>query len=94
MPIVEGTTVDWPNNDDILHNVFSYSEAKPFDLDLYKAPVVKHVTFDKPGRVDVFCSIHTRIDYVVLVLENPFFAKTNRAWRLHALPTSPPAPTP
>src|SRR5581483_2555405 len=58
LPVVVGTTVEWPNNDDIYHNVFSYSEAKPFDLQLYKAPVVKPVTFDKPGRVDVFCSIH------------------------------------
>jgi hypothetical protein len=72
-----GTTVEWPNNDDILHNVFSFSEAMPFDLDLYKAPVVKKVTFDKPGRVDVFCSIHTRMNCIVLVLENPYFARAN-----------------
>ena len=77
LPIMEGTTVDWPNNDEILHNVFSYSEANPFDLGLYKAPVVKHVSFDKPGQVDVFCSIHTRMNCIVLVLENPYFAKTN-----------------
>ena len=76
LPVMAGTTVEWPNNDDILHNVFSFSEAKPFDLDLYKAPKVKQVTFDKPGRVDVFCSIHTRMSCIVLVLENPFFART------------------
>src|ERR1700722_18836345 len=76
LPVVVGTTVRWPNNDDIYHNVFSYSEAKPFDLDLYKAPVVKSVTFDKPGRVDVFCSIHSGMSCVVLVLENPFYAST------------------
>lgn len=77
LPVMVGTTVAWPNNDDIFHNVFSYSEAKPFDLDLYKKPTVKHVTFDKPGRVDVFCSIHSSMSCVVLVLENPFFAKTD-----------------
>src|SRR4051794_9259221 len=77
LPVVVGTTVEWPNNDDILHNVFSVSEACPFDLDLYKAPVVKKVKFEKPGRVDVFCSIHTRMNCIVLVLENPFFASTN-----------------
>jgi plastocyanin len=89
LPIMVGTIVDWPNNDDILHNVFSFSEAKPFDLDLYKAPVVKHVTFDKPGRVDVFCSIHTRMSCVVLVLENPYFAKTN-ARGLYTITNVPP----
>ncbi len=77
LPIMVGTTVDWPNHDDILHNVFSFSETKPFDLGLYKAPEVGHVTFGKPGRVDVFCSIHTRMNCIVLVLENPYFASTN-----------------
>ncbi len=77
LPIVKGTTVEWPNNDDIFHNVFSYSDAKPFDLGLYKAPEVKPVTFDTPGRVDVFCSIHSSMNCVVLVLENPYYAATN-----------------
>jgi plastocyanin len=77
LPVMVGTTVEWPNNDSIYHNVFSMSETKPFDLGLYKSPQVKKVTFDKPGRVDVFCSIHTRMNCVVLVLENPYFANTN-----------------
>ena len=77
LPVVVGTTVQWPNNDTIFHNVFSVSEPRSFDLELYKAPEIKSVTFDKPGRVDIFCSIHTRMSCVVLVLENPYFAATN-----------------
>jgi plastocyanin len=77
LPVLVGTTVEWPNNDDILHNVFSFSEPKPFDLGLYKSPEVKRVTFEKPGRVDVYCSIHTRMSCVVLVLQNPYFAVTS-----------------
>jgi plastocyanin len=77
LPVVVGTTVEWPNNDDIFHNVFSISEAKSFDLGLYKNPEVKPITFDKPGRVDVFCSIHTRMNCIILVLENPHFAATD-----------------
>ena len=77
LPLVVGTTVEWPNNDDILHNVFSVSESNPFDLGLYKSPKVEHWTFKKPGRVDVFCSIHTRMSCILLVLENPFFATAN-----------------
>src|SRR4029079_18230596 len=78
MPVLIGTTVSWPNNDDIYHNVFSMSEAKPFDLDLYKGnPPDKRVTFDKTGRVDVFCSIHANMHCVVLVVENPSFAVTD-----------------
>jgi plastocyanin len=78
LPILVGTTVEWPNNDDIFHNVFSMSEAKPFDLGFYKSHELKRVTFDKPGRVDIFCSIHTRMSCIVLVLENPFFAATDK----------------
>jgi plastocyanin len=75
LPIVVGTTVEWPNNDDIYHNVFSMSEAGPFDLGLYKhGDPGKRVTFRKPGRVDVFCSIHANMHCIVLVLENPYFA--------------------
>jgi plastocyanin len=78
LPVMAGTTVEWPNNDDIYHNVFSMSDAKQFDLDLYKGnPPDKRVTFDKPGRVDVFCSIHANMHCIVLVLENPYYACTD-----------------
>lgn len=78
LPVMVGTTVEWPNEDSIYHNVFSMSDAKQFDLGLYKGnPTNKCVTFDKPGRVDVFCSIHENMHCIVLVLENPYFATTD-----------------
>src|SRR3954471_10800973 len=77
LPIMVGTTVEWPNNDEIFHNVFSMSEAKEFDLGLYEGGKSKSVLFDKPGRVDVFCSIHTAMNCIVLVLETPHFAATD-----------------
>jgi len=79
LPVVVGTTVEWPNHDEILHNVFSISDTKPFDLGLYKHPEVKRITFDKPGRVDAFCSIHKAMNCVILVLENPYFAATDES---------------
>jgi plastocyanin len=81
LPIVKGTTVEWPNKDEIFHNVFSMSEAKEFDLGLYRDPEVKKVTFDKAGRIDVFCSIHSKMNCVVLVLENPWFATADKSGR-------------
>ena len=78
LPVMVGTTVEWPNHDKIYHNVFSMSDAKQFDLGLYKGnPPDKRVTFDKAGRVDVFCSIHTSMNCTVLVLENPYYAATD-----------------
>jgi len=85
LPVLAGTTVEWPNYDDIYHNVFSWSETKPFDLGLYKStgenPEIKKVTFDKPGRVDVFCSIHASMNCIILVMENPYFASTDAEGR-------------
>jgi plastocyanin len=78
LPILAGTTVEWPNRDEIYHNVFSFSDAKQFDLGLYKnEDKPKVVTFDKPGRVDVFCSIHKDMHCIILSLESPYFATTD-----------------
>lgn len=82
LPVMTGTRVEWPNEDEIFHNVFSMSEPKPFDLGLYKGnPPEKVITFDKAGRVDVFCSIHSQMHCIVLVLENPFFSVTDHKGR-------------
>ncbi len=76
LPVVVGTTVSWPNRDDIFHNVFSMSEAAEFDLGLYKGDdETRRVTFAKPGRIDVFCSIHSNMHCIVLALPSPYFAK-------------------
>ena len=78
LPVMVGTTVEWPNNDDVFHNVFSYSDAKSFDLGLYKGnPEDKRVVFDKTGKVDVYCSIHTDMHCIVLVLDNQYYATTD-----------------
>ncbi len=78
LPVVAGTTVQWPNDDQIFHNVFSMSETTNFDLGLYKGnPPEKTVTFNKAGRADVFCSIHANMHCIVLVLDNQYFSVAN-----------------
>ncbi len=75
LPIVYGTTVRWPNEDDIYHNVFSMTDAETFDLGFYKKTAEPPTTyFGKLGRVDVFCAIHTNMHCIILVLPNPYFA--------------------
>lgn len=73
LAVVVGTTVEWPNRDDIYHNVFSFSDPKSFDLGLYKDET-KRVTFEQAGRVDIFCSIHSAMHCIILVLDNPYYA--------------------
>jgi hypothetical protein len=82
LPVLIGTTVEWPNLDDIYHNVFCMAETKPFDLGLYNSDQpAKHVVFDKPGQADVFCAIHTKMHCIVLVLTNPYFATADAKGR-------------
>lgn len=74
LPVIVGTTVRWPNEDEIFHNVFSMTETQDFNLGFYKREKVPDVLFDKLGRVDVFCAIHTNMHCIILVLPNPYFA--------------------
>ena len=70
-----GGTVDFPNEDPIFHNVFSVSGENRFDLDLYKRPKSGSWTFPRPGVVRVYCNIHPQMSAVVVVRDNPYFAK-------------------
>ena len=70
-----GSTVAFPNHDPFNHNVFSLSEENPFDLGLYSKEQTKLLKFDQAGPVEIFCSIHPRMNGVILVLQNPFFTK-------------------
>jgi plastocyanin len=74
LPVLAGTTVDFPNNDNLFHNVFSYSQPREFDLGRYPRGHVRSIRFDKPGIVKVYCDIHTYMYATILVLDNPYFA--------------------
>ena len=78
LPVLRGSQVDMSNDDWVSHNAFSKSSVKTFDLGIYAQDARKLVTFDSVGVVEVFCSIHPRMNAVVLVLQNPFFAKPAR----------------
>ena len=81
LPIAVGTGVKWPNQDDIYHNVFSMADTKEFNLGLYGKEKTPVIVFDKVGRVDVFCGIHTKMHCIVLVLPSPFFAMADARGR-------------
>jgi hypothetical protein len=73
LPVLLGTTVDFPNEDEIYHNIFSLSDTKTFDLGRYSKGKSKSVTFNTLGTVKVFCDIHSQMGGVILVLQNPYF---------------------
>jgi plastocyanin len=73
LPVLVGTTVQFPNDDPVFHDVFSLSSPKAFDLQRYPQGTSRTVQFTKPGVVEVFCHIHSDMSGYILVLENPFF---------------------
>ena len=65
-----GTAVTFPNSDNIRHQVYSFSKAKPFTLKLYSGSPAAPVLFDKAGLVLLGCNIHDRmVAFVDLVVE-------------------------
>ena len=89
LPVLRGSTVDFPNADDVFHNVFSLSSARSFDLGRYPKGSAKSVTFEQSGVVQVFCHIHSDMSAVILVLDNPHFAVPSSAGR-YAIDGVPP----
>ncbi len=68
-----GSTVDFPNNDMVFHNVFAEFDAKRFDLGMYPRGAKKKQTFNKPGIVALFCSVHSDMSAFVYVTNAPYF---------------------
>src|SRR5262245_43113364 len=69
-----GTTVDFPNDDRVLHNVFSFRDGKRFDLGMYPVGALRRVTFDRPGLSRIFCNIHPNMAAYVMAVDSPYFA--------------------
>jgi plastocyanin len=83
-----GSTVAFPNQDPILHNVFSVSGKNRFDLGLVGSGKGKSVVFRDAGLVRVFCNVHHAMFAHVLVVSTPFFARLDKSggFRLEGIP--------
>ena len=72
-----GASVTFPNKDNIEHDVYSFSPAKRFELNLYHGIPANPVVFDKPGLVVMGCNIHDTMVAYLLIVDTPWFAKTD-----------------
>lgn len=80
--IQQGTTVRFPNQDNIYHNVFSNSPYASFDLGIYRrGDDSKSFRFMRPGLVDVFCNMHAKMTAEILVVPNRHYAKVAKDGR-------------
>lgn len=80
--IQTGSAVDFPNSDQIKHQVYSFSPAKTFQLSLYAGRRYPPVRFDRPGLVTVGCNIHDFMIGFIYVTDSPFFGRTDADGKL------------
>ena len=78
LPVLAGSSVDFPNSDSTRHNVFSPSKTKKFNLGTYPAGITKKVTFEKTGVVSLLYNVHAEMSAFVLVVQNPYYAMVDK----------------
>src|SRR6186713_1683238 len=86
--ITAGQSVGFPNGDPFLHNVFSPTALRPFDLGSFPEGETRERPFAEPGVIDVFCNIHPEMSATILVLPNRRFAVLDREgpFEIHGVP--------
>jgi plastocyanin len=73
LAVPAGSTISFPNEDPISHNLFSLTPGYTFDLGLYRRGPGKTQKFETPGIVNVYCNIHPNMSAVVHVMNTPWY---------------------
>ena len=79
LPVLQGTAVDFVNEDATTHNVFSPSPPA-FDLGAF-GEGTRSFFFRAPGTHVILCNVHLEMVAWILVLRNPYFAAVDEAGR-------------
>lgn len=73
-----GSTVELPNDDRVFHNVFSFTNGKPFDLGLYPTGASKRITLDRAAVNRLYCNIHPHMGAYIVAVDSPYYATSDR----------------
>ncbi len=76
--IPAGSSVAFPNNDKVDHNVFSLSRTRKFNFGSYKPGQSHSVIFEKPGIVELRCDLHSEMISYILVMKSQYYALTDK----------------
>jgi len=80
LPVVVGTTVDFKNDDALLHNVFTPDKcAERFNLGTWPMGEHKSYTFKQPCAATLLCNVHPEMEGYVVALPTPYFAVTDKS---------------
>jgi plastocyanin len=77
-----GTAVDFPNSDQVRHQVYSFSGAKKFELALYAGRPHAPIVFDKVGLVTLGCNIHDNMLGYIWVTDSPWYGRSDAEGKL------------
>lgn len=80
LPVLAGTTVDYLNSDDVLHNVFTPDKcSEKFNLGTWPKGQIRSYTFNEVGcNTVMLCNVHPEMEAYVLVLQNPYYAVSTK----------------
>lgn len=84
------TVVEFPNDDNRAHNVFSQKakDKNRFDFGTYRRGTTKSKRFEKADTIEVRCNRHPDMAATILVLDEDYWVKTDRRgnWKLTGVP--------
>jgi plastocyanin len=72
-----GTTINFPNGDNIRHSIYSFSQPKTFTTKLYAGRDAPPVVFDNTGLVVLGCNIHDTMVAWIVIVDTPWFGKSD-----------------
>lgn len=77
LPIQVGTTVDFKNDDSVLHNVFSPDACcNRFNLGTWPQGQSRSYTFKNECQATLLCKVHPEMEGFVVAVPTPYYAVT------------------
>lgn len=78
-----GSPVSFPNYDNTQHHVYSFSPAKPFNIELYAGKPESPIVFDKAGIVELGCNIHDQMQGFIVVTDTRHVGRSDERGEVH-----------
>lgn len=76
--VARGSTVAFPNLDNVRHSIYSFSKPARFEIELYGRDQTRTHTFNVAGSVKLGCNIHDEMRGYIRVTDTPFAGKTDQ----------------
>ncbi len=71
-----GSTVSFINRDKVNHDIYSADSTKALDINTSKPGIYQKEVFDKPGVVNLLCTIHAEMSGYIVVINSNHYAVT------------------